>query len=34
MIENYRTGLVWTLFMSNAEIQAMLKKVGFVEDKN
>ena len=34
MIENYRTGLVWKLFMSNAEIQAMLKKVGFVEDKN
>ena len=27
MIENYRTGLVWKLFMSNPAIQAMLKKI-------
>ena len=29
MIENYRTGLIWKLFMSNPEIQAMLGRVGF-----
>jgi len=29
MIENYRTGLLWKLFMSNAEIRSMLDKVGF-----
>lgn len=29
MIENYRTGLVWKLFMSNPEIQTMLKKLEF-----
>jgi len=29
MIENYRTGLVWKLFMSNPEIQTMLQRVGF-----
>ncbi len=34
MVENYRTGLVWKLFMSNPEIQPMLTKVGFVADKN
>ena len=27
MIENYRTGLIWKLFMSNAAIQSMLKKI-------
>jgi hypothetical protein len=27
MIENYRTGLIWKLFMSNPEIQAGLKKI-------
>lgn len=32
MIENYRTGLIWKLFMSNPEIPPMLEKVGFVED--
>ena len=32
MVENYRTGLIWKLFMSNPEIQPMLKKVGFVAD--
>ncbi|WP_430895435.1 MULTISPECIES: glucoamylase family protein [unclassified Paraflavitalea] len=29
MIENYRTGLLWKLFMSNPEIQRGLKKLGF-----
>ena len=29
MIENYRTGLIWKLFMSNPEIQPMLDRVGF-----
>ncbi len=29
MIENYRTGLIWRLFMSNPEIKPMLKKIGF-----
>jgi len=33
MVENYRTGLIWKLFMSNPEIQPMLGKVGFVADK-
>jgi hypothetical protein len=32
MIENYRTGLVWKLFMSNPEIQPMLQKIGFKPD--
>jgi hypothetical protein len=32
MVENYRTGLIWKLFMSNPEIQPMLKKAGFVAD--
>ena len=27
MIENYRTGLVWTQFMSNPEIAVMLQKL-------
>jgi hypothetical protein len=27
MVENYRTGLLWKLFHSNPEIQAMLKKL-------
>jgi hypothetical protein len=30
MIENYRTGLLWRLFMSNAEIHAGLDRIGFV----
>ncbi len=30
MIENYRSGLCWKLFMSCPEIQAGLKKLGFV----
>ena len=29
MIENYRTGLLWKLFMNIPEIQAGLKKLGF-----
>jgi exo beta-1,2-glucooligosaccharide sophorohydrolase (non-reducing end) len=32
MIENYRSGLIWKLFMSNPEIQPMLKRIGFVPD--
>jgi hypothetical protein len=27
MIENYRTGLIWKLFMSNPEMQAALQKI-------
>ncbi|MGO3807805.1 MAG: glucoamylase family protein, partial [Sphingobacterium sp.] len=29
MIENYRTGLIWKLFMQAPEIQQGLKKLGF-----
>lgn len=29
MIENYRSGLLWNLFMSNPEIQPMLDAIGF-----
>ena len=29
MIENYRTGLLWKLFMSCSEIPAGLKRLGF-----
>ena len=29
MIENYRTGLIWNLFMSNPEIKTGLTKLGF-----
>jgi hypothetical protein len=29
MIENYRTALPWTLFMSNPEVQQGLTKLGF-----
>lgn len=29
MIENYRTGLLWDLFMSAPEVKAGLKKLGF-----
>ena len=32
MVENYRTGLIWKMFMSNPEIQPMLDKIGFVKD--
>jgi len=34
MIENYRSGLIWKLFMSNPEIEPMLEKIGFVKDKD
>jgi hypothetical protein len=29
MIENYRTGLLWKLFMSVPEVQAGLRRLGF-----
>lgn len=32
MVENYRTGLIWKLFMSNPEIEPMLDKIGFKPD--
>jgi hypothetical protein len=32
MIENYRTGLCWKMFMSNPEIPVMLKKIGWKFD--
>jgi hypothetical protein len=32
MIENYRSGLVWKLFMSNAEIKPALDRIGFQPD--
>lgn len=32
MIENYRTGLLWRLFMRNPEIAPMLERLGFVAD--
>jgi len=28
MIENYRTGLIWKMFMQNPEIAPMLEKSG------
>ncbi|MCF6268413.1 MAG: T9SS type A sorting domain-containing protein [Melioribacteraceae bacterium] len=32
MVENYRTSLLWNLFMANPEIQPMLNAIGFKED--
>ncbi len=29
MIENFRSGLLWSLFMSVSEVQAGLRKLGF-----
>jgi exo beta-1,2-glucooligosaccharide sophorohydrolase (non-reducing end) len=29
MIENYRSGLLWDLFMANPEIPHMLERIGF-----
>ena len=29
MIENYRSGLLWNLFMKNSDVQTGLKKLGF-----
>ena len=34
MIENYRTGLLWKLFMSAPEISVALNKLGFTVDTN
>ncbi len=34
MVENYRSGLIWKLFMSNPEIQPMLDKIGFQPDQS
>lgn len=34
MIENYRTGLLWSLFMANEEIQPALDAIGFVPDNS
>jgi hypothetical protein len=33
MIENYRSGFLWKLFMSCPEVQAGLKKLGFSRDR-
>ena len=33
MIENYRTGLLWQLFMSCPEIKKGLQKLGFQSEK-
>ncbi len=32
MVENYRTGLLWRLFMSNPEMKPMLERIGFKKD--
>lgn len=32
MVENYRTGLPWKLFMSNPEMPTMLSRIGFTTD--
>jgi hypothetical protein len=32
MIENHRSGLLWRLFMANAEISAALEAIGFEDD--
>jgi hypothetical protein len=29
MIENYRTGLIWKLYMANPEIRQALERIGF-----
>jgi hypothetical protein len=34
MIENYRSQLLWNLFMANPEIQPMLDAIGFYESPN
>jgi exo beta-1,2-glucooligosaccharide sophorohydrolase (non-reducing end) len=33
MIENFRSGLLWSLFMSNPEIEPMLARISFVPDE-
>ncbi|MGV8093394.1 MAG: hypothetical protein AB2L24_16155 [Mangrovibacterium sp.] len=30
MIENYRTGLLWNLFMENQDVKKGLERLGFV----
>ncbi len=32
MIENHRTGLLWKLFMSNPEVEPMVRAIGFEKD--
>jgi hypothetical protein len=34
MIENYRTGLLWKLFMKNKDVQMGLEKLGFTTRTN
>lgn len=34
MMENYRTGLLWKLFMQDADVQQGLKKLGFKVDED
>jgi hypothetical protein len=34
MIENYRTGLLWDLFMSCPEVHEGLKKLGFESNRS
>ncbi len=34
MIENYRTGLIWKMFMKNPEIASALQRIGFKVDVN
>lgn len=34
MIENYRTGLIWKMFMKNPEIASALERIGFNVDLN
>jgi hypothetical protein len=33
MVENYRTGLLWRLFMSNPEMKPTLERIGFKVDQ-
>lgn len=33
MIENYRTGIIWKLFMQNEDVRNGLKKLGFSSSK-
>jgi hypothetical protein len=33
MLENYRTGFVWKIFMQNEALRRAMQKVGFVEEK-
>jgi hypothetical protein len=34
MIENYRSGLLWKLFMKNKDVQEGLEKLGFTTHTN